>query len=342
MGRKTLLWASVLSCQAGLSGFALAQTQWDELDARVAEVTRERTYQTIAGLEDFEQIHDTLEGALSGDPSVVPDLMNLVAHENELVAMTAAQLLGRFPGEPSASLLKETHASDRRMLVRAQALTGLLRMGDSAAPDLVLAALSSDEPGMQGVAIGGLQMLDDSQYSPALLSFLDRQDERAISPEWLEILGSLGDEPGSTAVRDRLLSVASNKDQQFDVRLGAARGLERMGLGEISPVGELLDIALANATSQSLPLVKSRMRRLASEQGVVVNGQTTVEALLRDVELGPHRTDGWGQPFRGRFVAAGVFDVVSDGPDKTRDTADDLSTAEPFAAYVERVFPGVM
>jgi hypothetical protein len=41
-------------------------------------------------------------------------------------------------------------------------------------------------------------------------------------------MGTLGDPPGSTAVRDRLLAEANDKRHSFDLRYGAALGLKAM------------------------------------------------------------------------------------------------------------------
>jgi hypothetical protein len=335
-GRSICVGALLL--RLGFNDPSLAGADWTELDARVARVTRERTYQVISSLADFEAVRAVFERAFSADASVVPDLMALVAHEDELVAMTAAQLLGRFPGESASSLLQETLTADERLLVRAQALTGLVRMDDPAAPGLVLAALSSDDAGMQGAAIGGLEMLADSEYSQAMLEYLDRQADVGIDPEWLEILGSLGDPPGSTAVRDRLLSVASKKDEYFDMRVGAAEGLERMGLGSLSPAREILDLHRADSTSQGLGLVERAIKRLGVQEGVAIDGQAAVDALLQEAELGGHGVDAWNRAFRVRFVSKGVFQVISDGPDMAPDTDDDMSSDEPFGEYQNRVF----
>lgn len=335
--RKTLLWAIGVAIGAALSGMVTGAERWEEWDARVARVTRERTYRTISDLADFPQIREAFERAFSGDASVAPQLMSLVRHRDGAVAYTAAQLLGRFPSEAASSLLKETYATEERLTVRVQALGGLVRMGDPSAKTLAIAALSSEDQFTQAVGAWALEVLGDSANSLALLAYLDRQGD-AIDSESLEILGVLGDSPGSTTVRDRLLVEAANKQRNFGVRLGAARGLAKMGLGNHTLVRHVLDLDLADATIQSLLVVKSKVSRLAASSNVRVKSQEEAEALLRDANLGHHRLDGWGRSFRVKFVSEGVFHVVSDGPDMTPNTDDDMSSTEPFGAYQRRVF----
>jgi hypothetical protein len=190
---------------------------------------------------------------------------------------------------------------------------------------------------MPGAGIGALELLDDSANSGALLGFLDQHSD-SLDPDWLTIIGRLGDPPGSTAVRDRLLAEAANKRRHFDIRVGAARGLESMGLGGLEPANRILDLERADATAQSLIVVEGEVSDLAAKRAVTIKSQAAVEALLRDADLGSHRVDGWGRPLRVRFVSDGIFDVVSDGPDRVPGTTDDISLSEPFAMYRRRVF----
>ena len=81
--------------------------------------------------------------------------------------------------------------------------------------------------------------------------------------ELLESLGRMGDPEGSTSVRDRLLQVAQDKSLDFDLRLGAANGLETMGLGE--SVKAVLDYARCEETSSSLMVVEARMKSHAAK-----------------------------------------------------------------------------
>jgi hypothetical protein len=316
---------------------AASSGKWDDWDATMARVTRERTYRLIAGLPDFPEIRDAFERAFSDDASVAPELMRLVGHRDDAVAYTAAPLLGRFPSQAASSLLKHTYETEERLAVRIRALSGLVRMGDPAAPTLAIAALSSEVPGMPGAGIGALEPLGDSANSQALLGFLDQHAD-SMDPDWLEILGRLGDPPGSTAVRDRLLAEAVNKRRHFDVRVGAARGLEKMGLGGLEPAHRILDLKRADATAQSLIVVEGEVSDLAAKRFDTIRSQTAVEALLRDADLGPHRVDEWGRLVRVKYVSEGVFDVISDGPDSAPETTDDISLAEPFRAYRTRVF----
>jgi hypothetical protein len=310
----------------------LGDEEWDKNEARVV---REQVYSGIARLSDFPQVKATLDAALASDPASAPALVLLLKHANEDVASTAAQALGRFPGGVNAAALRSTYGTEQRVMVRINALAGLARMKDPEAGTLARAALFDQDEMIQGGGLGALEKLGDSANSAAILSYMDRQ-ATGYAPSLFEILGKLGDPPGSTAVRDRLLSEANNKGKNFDTRLEAARGLETMGQAAL--VQHVLDLGVADETSQSLPVVAGAMQRYALTKGVVINGQGAVEGVLQGADLGRDRLDGWDRPFRARFVSVGVFDVVSDGPDKVPNTPDDLSSAEPFGAYQKRVF----
>lgn len=72
---------------------------------------------------------------------------------------------------------------------------------------------------------------------------------------------------------------------------------------------------------------------------MTVKGQPEVDVLLRDIEISErNRSDEWERLIRARYVSEGVFDVVSDGPDMSPNTADDMSTSETLEDYVDRVF----
>jgi hypothetical protein len=167
-----------------------------------------------------------------------------------------------------------------------------------------------------------------------MLQYYERHPDE-VDDDALESLGKLGDPPGSTVVRDRLLAEVNNKRRKLDLRYGAALGLKAMGMAELArPV---LDIKKALNTHSNLGVVKNAMGRLAAEKGVKITSQTAVDVLLRDVE--GEKQDLWNRPLRAGFVSENLFHVVSDGPDMTPATQDDLSTAEDVSAYLYRVFP---
>ena len=306
------------------------------LDEREAGYVRKQ-YLALDHLSDFAQIKAAFERMLSGDASVAPELMALLTHSNEEVASIAAQEPGRFPSETASAALKQRYATDTRLLVRAMALGGLGRMKDPETASLALAALSGDDESMRGAAVGALQLLGDRQHSAALLAYYDRHPED-VSGESLRSLAELGDPPGSTAVRDRLLTEANDKANKWVIRHDAAIGLETMGHADL--VRPVLDIGKCYITNHSLIVVKGEMEYLAGERGVTVKGQAEVDALLRDIDVGErYRSDEWGRPLRAEFVSVGVFEVISDGPDMTRGTGDDLPTGEDLDAYLDRVFP---
>lgn len=313
---------------------ATADEGWD---AREARFLRERLYLQIEHLPDFGSIKQTFEKATVGDASAASALAALVRHSNEDVAGAAAQALGRFPSEAASATLRDAYMNDGRVMVRANALAGLARMRDPVAASLALAALNDENVIIQGGGLGALEGLGDSTHSTAILEYMDRQSPGEADSDLLLAVAKLGDRPGSTAVRDRLVREANKKTNGFDVRYAAARGLKEMGLPNLGrPV---LDIACARNTNDSLMVVNGAMVALAAKRGITVDGQGDVDALLRDIQVGRHKEDSWGRPLRARFVSQGVFHVASDGPDLTSDTADDMSTAETLDAYLDRVFP---
>jgi hypothetical protein len=306
---------------------------WEQEEARAVRAG----YPAIQHLPDFPRIKEAFEKGLLGDPSVSPVLAALVKHASEDVASTAAQMLGRFPSAAASTALKDAYKTGERALVRANALAGLARMRDPATAPLSIAALEGDDDAMQGAALAALELLGDNAYSRVILEFYERHPGH-ISPDGLKSLGELGDPPGSTAVRDKLLAEANNKRRKFAFRYGAALGLETMGLADL--VKPILDIQRARDTNSNLIVVKHAMERLAAENSVAVNAQSTVDALLRDVDVSEQeKRDLWGRPLHAKLVSRGVFHVVSDGPDMTRETRDDLSTGEDLDAYLGRVFP---
>jgi HEAT repeat protein len=313
---------------------ARADNAWDVREARFL---REQLYSQIAHLPDLVRIKQAFEAALANDASAASELVALVRHSNDDVAGAAAQALGRFPGERASATLRDVYTRDARFLVRAQALFGLARMRDPATARFALAALNDENVIIQGAGRGALEGLADRAYSVALLQYMDRRSPGEAHGDLLLAAGKLGDPPGSTAVRDRLVSEAHKRTNDFEVRYAAARGLKEMGLAELAR--PIFDIAYARNTSDSLIVVKSAMEGLAARWGMTVTRQIDVDTLLKNVKVGRHEQDTWGRSLRAKLVSAGVFHVVSNGPDRAADTADDLSTAEAVDAYLDRVFP---
>lgn len=329
---KAMIGATVFA--VAVMVLAIADDGWD---AREARAVREGVYLQIESLPDFAQIKDTFEKGLSGDASAAPGLVALLKHVNEDVASTAAQMIGRFPSTTAAQALKDSYATETRLFVKAAALAGLARMKDADGIALARAALQGDDPAMQGAGLGALEALGDPAQGPAILDYYNRHPEE-VTGDGLESLGALGDPPGSTAVRDRLLAEANNKRNNFDFRYSAALGLEKMGQAQL--IKPILDISNARNTNDNLIVLKGAIERLAATRGVTIKSQVDVDALLRDADVRPRtRQDLWKRPLRAKFVSTGVFHVISDGPDMAPDTADDMSTAEPYDAYISRVFP---
>jgi hypothetical protein len=84
--------------------------------------------------------------------------------------------------------------------------------------------------------------------------------------------------------------------------------------------------------------LESIIRRAAATARTTLNSQGALDLLLAQTDAGNDRNDLWDRPLRLSFVSPGVFHVISDGPDKKPNTTDDMSTAEPFKAYDQRVF----
>ena len=309
---------------------------WNEREARAV---RRQVYLAIEHLPDFAQIKVTFEKALSNDASAAPALAALVGHANEDVASTAAQMLGRFPGPAFSMALQNSYSTDPRFFVRAGALAGLARMKDPVAATLSRAALEGDDEALQGAALGALEGLGDPSQSTAILDYYTRHPGQ-VSADGLKSLGELGDPPGSTAVRDRLLAEANNKRNNFELRYSAALGLKAMGHEGL--VRQIIDFVKAKVTNNRLISVRGEMEDLAATRSLTVKSQADVDVLLRDIAVrSRYKIDEWGRPLRAKFVPTDVFHVVSDGPDMTPNTADDLSTAEPLDTYVDKIFPGL-
>jgi hypothetical protein len=212
-------------------------------------------------------------------------------------------------------------------------------MRDSQAASLAIAALSDSNSTVVGAAVGSLEELGDSANSAALLAFFDRNPEEG---EVLRTVGRLGDPPGSTAVRDRLVAEAFKKSNDIKIRMDAAFGLRAMDREDLAR--PLFDWDSTLRTYQSLDMLERRLRTLAATRNVVVSGQGDVDTLLRDVVAANHDfarrhgKDGWGRPMHVRFIREGRVRAISNGPDGQPDTSDDVSLAEPSEVYVKRIF----
>jgi len=334
---KTLVTACVIlltlqTVNAAAGGIA---EEWDKDQTRAIQ---EIVLPLVARLPDGAAIRATFERALSLNPAAVPDLIILMEHANDDVSTSATELLGRIPDPRAAAALKRTLEQDPRSLMKATALTSLGRMRDPEAATLALAALRGSEDLCRGAGGLALGLIGDSANGPAILTYLDSMAASGIVDTGaFEVLAVLGDAPGSTAVRDRLVAEANKKSNAFEDRLEAAYALRKMGLERL--VIRLLDRDDAQATIQRILTLKFIVRRAASEEGVALISQSALESVLAEVDSSSKdRKDRWGRPLRVRFVALGDFHIVSDGPDRTPGTPDDMSTAEPFPVYDKRVF----
>jgi hypothetical protein len=310
----------------------------EDWHAREERGVRELLYPTIKDLPDFTQIQATFDRGLANDTAVAEQLVALLQHSNADVAATAAEMLGRFPSDAGAAALQDCYARDARIDVRAGAMWGLVRMAHPAGAQLASEALFGDDEEMQAAGLGALEESGDSAYASVLLQWVDQAGRRP-DQRLLLALGRMGDTPGSTVVRDRLLAEANDKHNLLANRVAAAEGLESMGMATL--VKPILDYVIADTTGTTLDSLKRRMRRLAAARGLSVSGQADVDSLLRDVEYSAPKQDGWERPLRAVYVSRGVFHLVSDGPDAVANTSDDLSTAEAFSVYTRRVFPGL-
>jgi hypothetical protein len=303
--------------------------RWDPGEA---DILRTTVLPTLTALPDFAQIKDVFDKALANDPTAAAALMDLVGHANEDVAASAAAALGRFPSPAAASRLKQAFNTETRVDVRSSALGGLVRMGDPEAGALAARALSDPNLEMQVAGAFDLRRLRDSRYGAPLLAYYRQHPDEWSLLEWV---GCLGDAPGSTTVRDGLMAEANNKSYDFKHRLAAAAGLEEMGFGQL--VKGLLDRDKGDETHQRLGAIVGAIRRLAFKRGVTLKSQADVDTLLRDAAISK-RLDMWHRPIRVNFVREGEIRATSDGPDGVPDTPDDLSTAEPYQAWVYRLF----
>jgi len=327
----------LLSCCPGLvfSGAAdcdrKTPQQWDEDETRILRTV---ILPDLTALPDYAQIRDVFEKAIARDPAAANPLLTLISHANEDVAGSAAAALGRFPSPEAATALKHAFDTDTRNWVRIGALAGLERMRDPDAGAFAARALSDADLQLQVAGGTTLASLGDGRYGAALVAYYDgHQDERVI----LELLGCVGDAPGSTVVRDRLLAEANNKALDFSKRVRAAHGLEEMGLADL--VRRILDREKGNQTHQRLRTTEGAIRRLAAKRGITIRSQADVDTLLRDANLGHHGDDLWNHPIRARFIREGEIRASSDGPDGIPGNDDDLTSAESYGAWAFRVFP---
>jgi hypothetical protein len=305
--------------------------QWDEGEAKIL---RGVILPELVALPDYAQIRDAFEGAIANDPAAATPLAVMVGHANEDAACAAAAALGRFPSPEAATVLKRAFDTDTRDWVRSGALAGLERMRDPEVGALAVRALSDTAPQVQVAGAATLSSLGDGRYGAALVAYYDQHQDEPVILEWL---GCVGDAPGSTVVRDRLLAEATNRALDFSKRVRAAHGLEQMGLADL--VRRLLDREKGDQTHQSLGVVEGELHELAAKKGITIQSQAGVDALLRDADLGRHRQDMWNRAVRVKFIREGEIRASSDGPDGIPSNNDDLTTAESYSAWAFRVLP---
>jgi hypothetical protein len=305
--------------------------QWDEGEARIL---RTAILPELTTLTDYAQIRDVFEKAIAGDPAAASGVSILIGHSNDDVAGFAAAALGRFPSAEAARLLKETFDTDGRHWVRIGALAGLERMGDPETGAYAVRALSDAHPQVQAAGGATITSLGDSRYGPALLAYYDQHKNERVILEWL---GCVGDAPGSTVVRDLLLTEANNKALDFSRRVRAAYGLEEMGHADL--VRRILDRQKGDQSHQTVRTTEGAIRRLAAKRGMTIRSQADVDTLLVDANLGHHGDDMWGHPIRVKFIREDQILASSDGPDGVLGTEDDLTSTESYGAWAYRVFP---
>jgi TPR repeat protein len=158
----------------------------------------------------------------------------------------------------------------------------------------------------------------------------------------------LGDSPGSTEVRDRLVARAFEKEAPLDDRFDAAESVARMGLSQL--VAPLLERKKVHETHDDMLLI--RLGAENDESELLGKGRSPsreeVEALARAaLKAARNPSDAWGRPLRvqvypkdPKYLPWGVH-VLSDGPDGRPGTEDDLSTAEPTWVYDRRRYPAL-
>jgi hypothetical protein len=325
----------LLLCGLVWGGESEYRQQWDKDQERAV---REGMIPIASRLDRGAAIRTTLEKALAGDPSAVPALIALLDDGALDVALSAAALLGRFPGGAAAGALKQRLAGDPRVEMRAVAMMALGRMGDPEAGELASGAVRGPDLVMRGAGGVALGLLGNSRYAGVVLEYLDGLTAAGGLPdeEAFEVLASIGDPPGSTIVTDRLLAEANNKQNAIEVRYAAAFALEKMG--RAARVQPLLDLDDADSTWRNMLSFHGVIQRLAGSKGLSVDSQAVLDSVLGQVGTVSVGGDFWGRPLRARLASPGEYHVISDGPDGTPDTADDMSTEESFDAYEQRVF----
>ncbi len=156
----------------------------------------------------------------------------------------------------------------------------------------------------------------------------------------------LGDSPGSTEVRDRLVARAFDKEAPLTDRFDAAENVAEMGLSQL--VAPLLERKKVHETHADMLLI--RLGAENDESELLGKGRSPsreeVEALAHAaLKAARNSSDAWGRPLRvqvyakdPKYLPWGVH-VLSDGPDGRPGTEDDLSTAEPTWVYDRRRYP---
>jgi len=294
-------------------------------------------YPALKGLPDGASIKQSFERAMSGDASTVPALLGLLNHSNMHVAEWAARMLGRF-GSPDVSQALKNLTSDSRDLVRAGGLRGLFRMGDPATASIARAGLQDASYIIQIASLATLEGLGDGGNGAAVVVYLDSPTRQVHPNVIFDTLEVLGDAPGSTVVVDRLAQEVNDKSRLMDVRAGAALAVEKLGRPDLG--GRVLDRVNVRTAFETIDVAQFKVQRLATKQGVTISGQGQLDVLLSAIDVDGKKPvlDPWGRLVRGVFVSPGIFNVVSDGPDKTPKTVDDVSTAESFASYSSRMY----
>jgi HEAT repeat protein len=336
---KLILAVTVVgSYWSGTTAAAGYTEQWDSDQERAVRTT---IIPTVTRLADGATAAATFDKALARDPTAVPGLLALLDHRLIDVATAAAKVLGWFPGAQASAALKQRVASDPRLPMRVVALMALGRMRDPEADALAVQAVRGSDPAMQGAGGVALGLIGNSNHAAVVVEYLDQGKAAGDPPdeEAFAVLAAMGDPPGSTIVTDRLVSEANQKSSELSVRYAAAFALEKMGRGPL--VQKLLDLNDADSTWGRMLALQQSIASFAASKNTPLNSQTALDAVLAQVEKDGRGDDYWGRPLRAVFVAPTGFNVISDGPDRTPRTADDMSTAELFDHYEARVFGGL-